>query len=80
MIDIKFTTFKNKDYAYLRDTTFLVQIGKFPQGLYSTHYKTIGDMTEAIEVYNKLEVMPKHRKRIVMVGNIGQTVVDVEKF
>lgn len=80
MLDIKFSTFKNKDYAYLRDTTFLVQIGQFPKGLYSTHYTAIGNMNEAIEVYNKLEVMPKHRKRIVMVGNIGQTVVDVEKY
>lgn len=80
MTNIRFTKFKNKEYAYLRDTEFLVQLGKYPQGLYFTEFRSIGNMDEAIEVYNSISPISNHRKRIVMVGNIGETIVDVERF
>lgn len=79
MTNIIITKFKNKEFAYLRDTEFLVQIGN-KTGLYSTQYTSVGNLEKAILFYNKIEPVIKHNKRIIMIGNIGQTIVDIEKF
>ena len=76
---IRISQFKNKKYAYLYNTEFKVQVCKTRGGDYYTTFNCSGDMDAALRAYNLIDLQLKHTKRIVMEGDLGQTVVDVEK-
>jgi hypothetical protein len=81
LFNVRFSKFKGKEYAYLYRTEFLVQVAKDNSAcIYSTMNKFIGNMEEAIKFYSEMKVEPKHKKRMVMVGDIGETVVDMERY
>ncbi len=77
---VKIDLFKNKEYAYLYSTEFLVQIKHINSSIYKTQFRSLGDMKPAIKAYNNILPIKDHKKRIIMVGNLGETVIDVENF
>ena len=72
--------FKNKEYAYLHNTEFLVQVAELTKQTYETKFRCSGDMKKATKHYINMLSIPNHKKRIVMVGNLGETIIDVENF
>lgn len=77
---IKIDKFKNQEYAYNEHTEFLVQIRKVNGGVYKTIFNCYGNLTRAAKKYVDIYPIAEHKKRIVMVGNLGETVIDVEIF
>lgn len=72
--------FKNKEYAYLHTTEFLVQVAKLTEQVYETKFRCSGDMKKATKHYSNMLPISNHKKRIVMVGNLGETIIDMENF
>lgn len=78
---IKVDSFKGKDYGYLNNTEFLVQVAKNnSHSTYKTTFKCWGDLVKAGKFYDNMQPIPNYKKRIVMVGNLGETIIDKEIF
>ena len=78
---VKIDFFKGKEYGYLTNTEFLVQVAKNDgHAPYKTKFKCLGNLVKAGKVYNDLLPIPNYKKRIIMVGNLGETVIDKEVF
>lgn len=78
---VKVDSFKGKEYGYLPNTEFLVQVAKNTgHSVYKTKFKCLGDLVRAGKFYEDMRPIPSYKKRIVMIGNLGETIIDKEIF
>lgn len=51
--------------AYHEGTEFLVQIGRYRKGSYSTRYRFVGDLVQAVRWYNGINIGNGYKKRLI---------------
>lgn len=54
-----------KKVAYHSETEFLVQIGRYRKGSYSTMYVIVGDLAMAVRYYNGINIGNGYKKRLI---------------
>jgi len=58
-------TLDGKPVAYSSDTVFIVQIGRFKKGSYKNRYNIKGDLTQAVLLYNSINIGNGYKKRLI---------------
>lgn len=61
-------TLNDKAVAYSSETTFLVQVGRYTKGKYTTRYAFKGNLDQAVFHYRCINIGRGYKKRLVMVG------------
>lgn len=54
-----------KKVAYHSETEFLVQIGRYRKGSYSTRYRIVGNLAQAVGWYNAINIGLGYKKRLI---------------
>lgn len=54
-----------KKVAYHSETEFLVQLGRYAKGSYSTRYRIIGNLAQAVGWYNSINIGRGYKKRLI---------------
>lgn len=67
---LKEATLDGKKIGYSSATVFLVQVsrGKNPKSSYTVRYRIVGNLAQAVSLYNCINIGLGYRKRLVMVG------------
>jgi hypothetical protein len=68
MPTLKWATLDGKPVAYSSETTFLVQVGRYTKGKYTTRYIFKGNLPQACIHYRCINIGRGYKKRLVMVG------------
>jgi hypothetical protein len=58
-------TLDGKKVAYHSETEFLVQIGRYSKGSYSTRYVIVGNLAMAVGYYNGINIGNGYKKRLI---------------
>jgi hypothetical protein len=64
-----------KKIAYHSETQFLVQVGRYAKGAYSTKYSIVGSLGKAVFWFNGINIGNGYKKRLVMVGGKPREVL-----
>lgn len=67
-VQLKTATLDGKPIAYSSETTFLVQVGRYTKGKYTTRYIFKGELEQAVFHYRCVNIGRGYKKRLVMVG------------
>lgn len=54
-----------KKVAYHSETEFLVQLGRYRKGSYSTRYVIVGNLAMAVGYYNGINIGNGYKKRLI---------------
>ena len=63
-MEIKTATLDGKRIAYHSETVFLVQVGRYSKGAYKTRYSIVGNIGQAVMMYNGINIGRGYKKRI----------------
>jgi hypothetical protein len=67
-VELKTATLDGELIAYSSETTFLVQVGRYAKGKYTTSYLFKGNLAQACLYYRGINIGRGYKKRLVMVG------------
>lgn len=67
-----------KKIAYSDQTEFLVQVGK-GKGSYSTRHRIVGNLAQAVLLYNGINLGPDFKKRLFMPSCSKKPVIARQK-
>jgi hypothetical protein len=65
-MSIKVSSLNGKSIAYTEETEFLVQVGRYSKGAYKTRYNIKGNLTQAVLLYNCINIGKGYKKRLHM--------------
>lgn len=63
---LHYATLNGKPIAFSSETEFLVQVGRYSKGSYKTRYSFKGNLSQAINYYNAINIGKGYKKRLVM--------------
>jgi hypothetical protein len=63
---MKTATLDGKRIAYTDDTEFLVQVGRYAKGKYTTRYAFKGNLHQAVRYYCAINIGRGYKKRLTM--------------
>ena len=58
-------TLDGRHIAYTSESVFLVQIGRYAKGSYSTKYRIVGNLAQAIAYYRAINIGRGYKKRLL---------------
>jgi len=61
---LKTATLDGKRIAYTDETRFLVQVGRYAKGSYTTRYAIVGNLAQAVLWYNGINIGNGYKKRL----------------
>ena len=64
-IAFKWDILDDKRISYTNITEFIVQVGRYSKGNYRTRYKIVGNLTQAVRLYNAINIGNGHKKRLI---------------
>jgi hypothetical protein len=63
-MELKTAVLDGKRIAYHSETVFLVQVGRYSKGSYTTRYSIVGNLGQAVMWYNGINIGRGYKKRI----------------
>jgi hypothetical protein len=61
-------TIDGREIYFFAQTEFKVQVGRYSKGAYKTKYSFTGNIVQAFNYYNGINIGRGYKKRLVMVG------------